>query len=76
MLLVAEPARFTVTIAAEAASIGIPGCWMINVMAAKGQARKSVRIAEELMSGIPSPSQHPTVNRIERADGAYVSAPC
>jgi len=53
---VAEPARCAVTIAAAAASIRIPACWTINVMAAKERARRDVRIAGEPVSGNPPPS--------------------
>jgi hypothetical protein len=58
VLHVVEQPPFVVTIAAEAASIGIPACWMINVVDAKGRARNAVRIAGEPASGVLSPSPH------------------
>jgi hypothetical protein len=62
VLHVVEQPPFAVTIVVEAVSIGIPACWMINVMDAKGRARRAVKIAGEPASGVRSPSQQPTAN--------------
>ena len=64
MLLVEEPARLTVTIAAELASIRIPACWMIKVVGAKGRAKKSVRVAGEPVSGALLASQQLITNNV------------
>jgi hypothetical protein len=57
VLIVEEPARFAVTIAAELASTRTPACCMTNVMDAKGRAGKDVRVAGEPESGGLSASQ-------------------
>jgi hypothetical protein len=62
VLIVEEPARFAVTIAAELASTRTPAFCKTNVMDAKGRAGKFVRVAGEPESGGLSASQQAKSN--------------
>ena len=62
MLIVEEPARFAVIIAAELASMRTQACCKTDVMDAKGRAGKDVRVAGEPESGGLSASQQAKSN--------------